>query len=133
MWVVLRYTAARILWTIPTMLVVVTLLFFMLRSIGGSPLRHGPFLGLSAAVWTKYGDPQPDAIATNMTRKYGLDKPLPVQYWRYLKTTSRGDFGQSTKSRQPVVEEFKRRFPATRSRRARPPRRSRRRPRHGGC
>ena len=91
----LRYDASRVLWTIPTLFVVVTLLFFMLRGIGGSPFRHGPFLGLTSAVWVKYGDPQPDAISTNMTRKYGLDRPWWRQYLYYLEGIGRLDLGPS--------------------------------------
>ena len=40
------FVLRRLLWAVPTLLVVVTLTFFMLRSIGGSPFRHGPLLGL---------------------------------------------------------------------------------------
>lgn len=102
----LRFAAARILWTIPTLLVVVTLLFFMLRAIGGSPFRHGPFLGLSAAVWVKYGDPQPGAISTNMTRKYGLDRPWWRQYLYYLEGIGRLDLGPSFTFKNRTVNEI---------------------------
>ena len=102
----LRYTAARILWTIPTLLVVMTLLFFMLRAIGGSPFRHGPFLGLTSAVWVKYGDPQPGAISTNMTRKYGLDRPWWRQYLYYLEGIGRLDLGPSFTFKDRTVNEI---------------------------
>ena len=102
----LRYALSRILWTIPTLLVVVTLLFFMLRAIGGSPLRHGPFLGLSAAVWTKYGDPQPQSIASNMTRKYALDEPWWRQYLNYLEGIARLDLGPSLTFKNRTVNEI---------------------------
>ena len=47
----------RLLWTIPTLWVILTIVFFMMRSIGGDPFRHGPLLGLSNAGWVKYGTP----------------------------------------------------------------------------
>jgi oligopeptide transport system permease protein len=103
---VLRYAAARILWTIPTLLVVVTLLFFMLRAIGGSPFRHGPFLGLTSAVWVKYGDPQPGEISSNMARKYGLDRPWWRQYLYYLEGIGRLDLGPSFTFRNRTVNEI---------------------------
>jgi ABC-type dipeptide/oligopeptide/nickel transport system permease component len=61
---VLAFVLRRLLWTIPVLFVVVTAIFFLMRSIGGSPLRHGPLVGLtSAGGWQKYGDYQPEASA----------------------------------------------------------------------
>src|SRR5215207_349172 len=97
----LRFVVRRLLLLVPILLGLSILVFLWIRALPGSPAIA--LLGERAT---------PESIA-QINRQYGLDKPLPVQYWRYLKTTSRGDFGQSTKSRQPVVEEFKRRFPAT--------------------
>ena len=54
----LPFVLRRLLWTVPTLLVVATLVFFMMRSIGGSPLRLWPFLGLSNVSWVMYGDAQ---------------------------------------------------------------------------
>jgi peptide/nickel transport system permease protein len=46
--------------------------------------------------------------------QYGLDDPLPVQYWRYVKTTVVDrDLGTSINTRRPVSDELKERFPAT--------------------
>ena len=69
----------RLLWTIPILWVVLTIVFFMMRSIGGDPFRHGPLLGLSNAGWVKYGDPQPPAIRRNQREKYGLHLPCYQQ------------------------------------------------------
>jgi len=46
-------------------------------------------------------------------QRYGLDKPVPVQYWDYLKTTLKGQLGTSISSRRAVTYEIKHRFPAT--------------------
>jgi peptide/nickel transport system permease protein len=97
----LRFVVRRLLLLLPILLGLSILVFLWIRALPGSPAIA--LLGERAT---------PESIA-QINRQYGLDKPLPVQYWRYLKTTSRLDFGESTKSRQPVVEEFKRRFPAT--------------------
>lgn len=91
----LTYALRRVLWTIPVLLLVVTLLFFMMRSIGGSPLRHGPFLGLSNVAWVKYGDAQPEEIERNQLRKFGLDRPWYEQYATYLRSIATLDFGPS--------------------------------------
>ena len=91
----LPFVLRRLLWTVPTLLVVATLVFFMMRSIGGSPLRHGPFLGLSNVAWVKYGDAQPEEIERNQLRKFGLDRPWYAQYATYLRRIATLDFGPS--------------------------------------
>ena len=53
------FVLRRLLWTIPILWVVVTIVFFMMRSIGGDPFRRGPLVGLSNVGWVKYGDYQP--------------------------------------------------------------------------
>src|SRR5215218_4617610 len=67
----------RLLWTIPILWVVVTIVFFMMRSIGGDPFRHGPLLGLSNVGWVKYGDYQPPAIRKNQRELYAFAFVLP--------------------------------------------------------
>jgi hypothetical protein len=55
------FVVRRLLWTVPILLAVFTITFFMLRAIGGNPFRHGPLLGHGNPNWAKYNDPQPDA------------------------------------------------------------------------
>lgn len=45
--------------------------------------------------------------------KNGLDKPLPMQYWKYLTGILHGDFGISQRTQQPVVSELAKQVPAT--------------------
>ncbi|HKG43198.1 MAG TPA: ABC transporter permease [Gaiellaceae bacterium] len=92
----LVFALKRLLWAIPVLLVCVTLLFGLMRAIGGSPLRHGPPLGLSNEAWVKYSDPKPDEITRNMQRRLGLDAPWYVQYERYVSRLARLDFGPTT-------------------------------------
>ena len=89
----LAFALKRVLWTIPVLLVCVTILFALMRAIDSTPLRHGPPLGLSNVAWVKYSDQQPEAIKRNQERKLGLDAPWHVQYVRYLGSLARFDFG----------------------------------------
>jgi peptide/nickel transport system permease protein len=45
--------------------------------------------------------------------QYGLNDPIHEQYWAYLKSLGRFDFGDSITTRRPVFDEFTQRFPAT--------------------
>ena len=103
----LRYALARILWTIPVVFVAVTLTFFLVRSIGGDPFRHGPLVGLTAqGGWQKYGDFQPQSIRDNMRRRYGLDLPWYEQYGNYLTGVATFSLGPSLSYRNRTVEEI---------------------------
>jgi len=92
----LLFVLRRALWTVPVLLVCVTLLFGLMRAIDGSPLRHGPPLGLSNEAWVKYSDAKPESITRNMQRRLGLDAPWYEQYGRYLANVARLDFGPTT-------------------------------------
>lgn len=46
-------------------------------------------------------------------REMGLDRPIPVQYLDWLGRTARGDFGISTRNKQPVLDGIKERIPVT--------------------
>ena len=97
----LRFVVRRLLLLVPILLGLSILVFLWIRNLPG-----GPAIALLGERAT------PETIA-QINRQYGLDKPLPVQYWRYLKKISTAEFGESTRSRRPVVDEFKERFPAT--------------------
>jgi ABC-type dipeptide/oligopeptide/nickel transport system permease component len=92
----LLFTLKRALWTLPVLLVCVTLLFGLMKAIGGTPLRRGPPLGLSNEAWVKYGDPKPGSITANKKRQLGLDVPWYEEYARYLRSLARLDFGPTT-------------------------------------
>ena len=97
----LRFVVRRLLLLVPILLGLSILVFAWIRALPGSPAES--LLGERAT---------PESIA-RIRRQYGLDKPLPVQYWRYLKTTLSGDLGVSIATRRTVVSEIGRRFPAT--------------------
>ncbi|HSC50782.1 MAG TPA: ABC transporter permease [Gaiellaceae bacterium] len=92
----LVFALKRVLWIVPVLLVCVTLLFGLVHAIGGGPLQHGPPLGLSHEAWVKYGDPKPESITRNMRHRLGIDAPWYEQYWRYVRSVARLDFGPTT-------------------------------------
>ncbi len=88
----LNYALRRIVGLVPTLFVLVTLSFFIIRLAPGSP-----FLGEQAA---------PPAIRANLDAAYGLDQPLYVQYGRYLAGLAAGDLGPSFRHRDFRVGEL---------------------------
>jgi oligopeptide transport system permease protein len=104
---VLRYAVNRIVWTVPVLLVAVTLTFFLVRATGGDPFRHGPLVGLAShGGWKKYGDYQPKSIRENMRRRYGLDLPWYEQYGNYVVGVATFSLGPSLSFRNRTVEEI---------------------------
>jgi peptide/nickel transport system permease protein len=97
----LRFVLRRLLQVIPTLLLLSVLVFAWLRSLPGGPAVA--FLGDRAT---------PEGIA-NLNRALGLDQPLPVQYLQFLGRVGTGDFGTSTQTGEPVLEEISRALPAT--------------------
>ena len=61
------------------------------------------------------GDRQADnpEVRAALERRWGFDKPLPVQYFYYVGNLLRGDWGESIASRTPVAQELRERVPAT--------------------
>jgi peptide/nickel transport system permease protein len=77
------------------------LVFVWIRALPGSPAQA--LLGERATPQTIH----------EIDHQYGLDKPIYVQYWSYLRETSELKLGTSITSRQPVLTEIEQRFPAT--------------------
>ena len=61
------------------------------------------------------GDRQADnpEVRAALERRWGLDKPLPLQYFYYVGNLLQGDWGESIASRTPVAQELRNRVPAT--------------------
>src|SRR6266540_875252 len=97
----LRYVVRRLLLLVPILVGVSILIFFWIRALPGDPA--------SALL----GERATPALVKQYRDRYGLDRPLPVQYWDYVKVTVQGDLGTSTISRRSVTSEIGRRFPAT--------------------
>ena len=97
----LRFVVRRLLLLVPILLGLSILVFAWIRALPGGPAQA--LLGERAT---------PETVR-QIEQQYGLDDPVYVQYWRYVKTTAGGDLGTSINSRRPVSEELKQRFPAT--------------------
>jgi peptide/nickel transport system permease protein len=97
----LKFIARRLLQLIPILLILTVLLFMFVRALPG-----GPAIAL-------LGERATDESIEAINEELGLDDPLPVQYSRYMKNVLSGDLGSSIRSRQPVLEELKQKFPAT--------------------
>ncbi|MBV8145282.1 MAG: ABC transporter permease subunit [Gammaproteobacteria bacterium] len=88
----LKLALRRIAALLPTLLVIVTLSFAIIRLAPGGPFDAEQ--GVSPAV------------RANLERLYGLSKPLHVQYLRYLRALAHGDFGPSLRQRDFTVREL---------------------------
>jgi oligopeptide transport system permease protein len=86
------FLARRLLISIPTLLIIITVAFFLMRIAPGGPFDQERAL--------------PPAIEKNIKAAYNLDQPLTQQYFRYLGGVLQGDFGPSFKYRDFTVAEL---------------------------
>ena len=98
----LRFLLTRVSLIIPTFIGVTLLTFALIRVIPGDPIE--------VLAGERGIDP---ARHAELRTKLGLDRPVLVQYGVYLSNIAHGDFGDSILTREPVLEEFLARFPAT--------------------
>ena len=94
----LRYTLKRIVGVLPTLIIVVTFVFFFVRMIPGDPARL--VAGEQATL---------DAVEA-VRIQLGLDKPIHVQYFKYVGGLLRGDLGMSLRTKRPVLTEVAARY-----------------------
>jgi oligopeptide transport system permease protein len=88
----LAYALRRIVGLVPTLFVLATLSFFVIRLAPGGPFDQEQTLS--------------PAIRANLDTAYGLDRPLLVQYGRYLAALARGDLGPSFRFKDFRVTEL---------------------------
>jgi peptide/nickel transport system permease protein len=86
-----RYILIRALLIIPTIFILVTVVFFLMRSTGDP---------ITAAL----GGKLPPAQLQQRIHEAGYDRPLLVQYFEYLGQILRGDFGTTFTDHQPVTQ-----------------------------
>src|SRR4029079_9087527 len=89
----LKFVIRRFLWTIPIILLVIFMTFWMMRAIQGSPFRKS-----DRAV--------APAVMANLNRKFGLDKPWYVQYVKYVENVATFDLGPSLVLRNQSVNDI---------------------------
>ena len=98
----LRYVVRRLFLLVPILLGVSILIFFWVHALPGNP---------ASALLGERATPE---LVQQYKERYGLDRPLPLQYVDYLKVTIVDrDLGTSITSRRTVTSEIGRRFPAT--------------------
>ena len=97
----LRYLSLRVLYTLPVVWLVVSLVFFLIHLVPGDPILQ--MLG--------EGTPATDIQAAR--HAYGLDLPLGEQYTRYWKGVVQGDLGPSLRFNQSVSSLIVQRYPYT--------------------
>jgi oligopeptide transport system permease protein len=88
----LRYALGRLLGIVPTLLVIVTAAFFLMRLAPGGPFDEEQTV--------------PPEIQANLQAAYGLDQPVLVQYGRYVAGLLHGDLGPSFRMKDYTVAEL---------------------------
>ncbi|CUX40871.1 ABC transporter permease [Clostridium sp. C105KSO13] len=92
-----KYILKRLGMSVVTILLLITVVFFLVRLMPGDPFSNGKMT---------------PEIQANMEAYYGFDKPLPVQYLTYLKNLVHGDLGYSMKyTNRTVIDTIKGSFP----------------------
>jgi peptide/nickel transport system permease protein len=96
-----RFLFRRVLLTLPVLVGVATLVFSLIHLVPGDPVQA--MLGESASA---------DDIA-QLRARLGLNRPLYVQYFSFMKDAAAGDLGTSLRTNQPVANVITERLPAT--------------------
>src|ERR1700759_514262 len=87
-----RFFFTRLAGAIPTLFIIITITFFLMRLAPGGPFDQDQAVS--------------PEVKANIERAYGFDQPIFVQYGRYLKSLVRGDFGPSFKYKDFTVTEL---------------------------
>jgi len=96
-----NYLIKRLAGTLPVILLISLLVFSLIHAAPGDPTLM--LLGEEATA---------EDVARAKER-WGLDRPLYVQYFKFLSSVAQGDFGKSFKFAEPVTSVIKQRLPAT--------------------
>lgn len=97
----LKTILKRVLQSIPTLFIVITITFILTRMIPGNP------------ALTMLGPQAPKEAVEQLEEELGLNKSKGEQYMMYLKQILSGDFGKSYSYNQPVIELIMERVPNT--------------------
>ncbi len=97
------YVLTRLLLAVPTLLAITVLVFAAVRLVPGDPVQNQ--IGLPT-------DPVAAAqLRAQLTKEYGLNQPLPLQYLKWLGHVVRGDWGASLFTHRSVLSEIRHRAP----------------------
>ncbi len=97
----IQYVVRRLLLAIPVIFGILVVTFVLARSIPGDPCKA--ILGEKAT----------QEVCDRFTREHGLDRPVPVQFWFYIRDLARGDFGDSIRFHRPITIILIERLPMT--------------------
>lgn len=100
----IRYVVKRLLLAVPTLFGIVLLVFLLLHLAPGSPV---------SAFGADSGRRVSARAAEEMRRLYGLDRPLPERFGKWIGRVARLDFGESFVDRRPVSERIREALPYT--------------------
>jgi len=92
----LQYAMRRVAWMIPTLLAMALMTFIIMHATPGSPLDPQ----------APNANPLSPELQRNLAEKYGLDKPLYLQFLTFLKNVARLDFGFSYAYKTRTVSEI---------------------------
>ncbi|WP_299652080.1 ABC transporter permease [uncultured Jannaschia sp.] len=96
-----EFLGRRLLQLVPTLLFILIVVFVLVRLLPGDP---------ASAI---LGDRALDADVERINRELGLDRPLPVQFWAFLKSVATGNLGNSISMKIPVTQLIWERLPIT--------------------
>ncbi len=97
-----RYILRQLASIIPTIFLSIVINFMLLHAAPGDPAR----------VMAGKDNPTEEQIEA-ISERLGLDEPLPVQFWNYMKEIAQGNLGESLAFKQPVFDLIMERMPAT--------------------
>src|SRR5881409_2991744 len=102
------YLVQRLLLIVPTLLGISMLSFLIIQLAPGDPaaMRLGSGEGMRDQALA-------EQIIKETRALYGLDQPLYIQYWRWLKRIVTLDFGQSLRDHRPIIDKLKERVPVS--------------------
>jgi len=95
------YLIRRLAGTVPVLLLISLLVFLLIHAAPGDP------------TLMLLGEETNAAEVARAKERWGLDRPLYVQYFKFLVAAAGGDFGKSFKYAEPVIGVIKTRLPAT--------------------
>jgi peptide/nickel transport system permease protein len=104
------YILKRFLLMIPALFGITVITFAIVHLAPGDPAAMRLGSSLTGSIRNQQLAQQ---IIDRTRQEFGLDKPIHVQYWMWIKKIARLDFGRSYKDNRPVTEKIKERLPIT--------------------
>ena len=104
------YILKRLLLMLPSMIGITVITFAIIHLAPGDPAAMRIGSSLTGSIRNQQ---LAQAIIEKTRKEFGLDKPITLQYWLWLKKIATLDFGRSYKDNRPVIQRIKERLPIT--------------------